>query len=86
MKDEGIYLMSPAKVNRTPGDKSHICYAEGYEPHLPNCFDKCRKAVGGDDFAESFEFTKELQKGIRNGGDIQIDISPEKYAVRLVIH
>lgn len=85
VKDEGIYLMSPAKTDRPKGDKSHICYAEGFEPSLPNSFDKCRTAVGGDDFVESFEFTDALQSGIKRGADIQIDISEQSFTVCLIV-
>jgi hypothetical protein len=83
---DSIYLMTSAKLNRIPEDKSHICYAEGFEPESPGSYDKCRVAVGGDDFVESFRFSDELQKGIKNGADIQIDISAQSFVVQLVMH
>lgn len=86
MEKEGIYLMSPGKTDRPKGDKRHICYAEGFEPHLPNFYDKCRKAVGGNDFVESFEFTSQLREGVKNGADIRIDISSKEFSVSLIPH
>lgn len=83
VKDEGIYLMVPLKKGQSKG-KRHICYAEGYEPDLPDCFDKCQAAVGGDDFVESFDFSLTLQNGIRNGADIMVEISEMSFTVALV--
>jgi len=52
-KDEGIYLMSNAN-ERLPGagNYHYVVYADGYDPRTGDVWDKCRDAVGGDDFAE----------------------------------
>ena len=48
VKDDGIYLMSNGG-----GEKSlNVAYASGYNPKVDgDVWDKCRDAVGGDDFA-----------------------------------
>src|SRR5688572_13760922 len=56
VKDTGIYIMTPAKLEKMPEDDSHLCYADGFEPTDADCFDKATAVLGGDDFVESFEF------------------------------
>lgn len=54
VKDDGIYLMSNGEPC-LPGQDSvnHAVYAKGYNPKTDgDVWDKCRDAVGGDDFAE----------------------------------
>lgn len=84
VKDEGIYLMASAKLKEYPNDNSHICYAEGFEPNNPGCWDLCRAAVGGDDFVESFKFSEQLKKGIKQGADIHISITTKNFIIELV--
>lgn len=48
VKDEGIYCISD---NHDP-KKDKPVYAIGYDPHKADVYDKCRAAVGGDDFGE----------------------------------
>lgn len=81
VKDEGIYIMTSAKMEKMPEDKSHVVYAEGYSPDVPDCWDKCRDAVGGDDFVETIELTPELEKVILHGADLVIDITPTQFSV-----
>jgi Protein of unknown function (DUF3085) len=85
VKDEGIYLMSSAKLEEFPEDKSHICYAEGFAPDASDSYEKCKKVVGGDDFVESFPFNDQLRKGIKKGADIHIHVSAQTIIVHLVI-
>lgn len=79
--DSGLYIMTGAKLDAMPKDHSHVAYAVGYNPHEGDVYDKCGQAVGYDDFAESFEFTEELQTAVKNGADIIIDITPTRLAV-----
>jgi len=51
VKDNGIYLMSNGS-DPWPNGKSVIAYAQGYEPDADDSWDRCRDAVGGDDFCE----------------------------------
>tara|TARA_R100000781_G_scaffold52571_1_gene34467 strand:- start:526 stop:966 length:441 start_codon:yes stop_codon:yes gene_type:complete len=56
VKDEGIYLMSGnTKSKLYKKGKNRVCYAKGYDPKVEDVWDKCRYAVGGDDFAEKLE-------------------------------
>jgi hypothetical protein len=84
VKDRGIYLMASAIIKQPTKDQSHVCYAEGFEPSIPNCFDRCRSAVGGDDFVEVIEFTDQLKDGIKNGAEVQIEITKTHLAITLV--
>jgi hypothetical protein len=84
VKDRGIYLMASAIIKHPAKDQSHVCYAEGFEPSVPNCFDKCRSAVGGDDFVEVTDFTDQLKDGIKNGADVQIEITKTHLTITLV--
>lgn len=83
VKDAGIYLMTSANLDKYPADKSHICYAEGFEPDAPDCFEKCQAAVGGDDFVESFRLTDALRRAIKIGADIHINITDKEYTIQL---
>ncbi len=56
VKDDGIYLMSGnTKTKLYKKGKNRVCYAKGYDPREEDVWDKCRYAVGGDDFAEKLE-------------------------------
>lgn len=54
VKDSGIYLMSNGNPGLKDGDKPNkIVYAKGYNPEVDeDVWERCRAAVGGDDFAE----------------------------------
>jgi hypothetical protein len=83
VKDEGIYLMTSIKLAKIPENYSHICYAEGFEADAPGSNEKCANAVSGNDFAERFAFSRELQEGIRKGYDLVIDINGDCFSVSL---
>lgn len=54
VKDSGIYLMSAGHPgqDRTDGKKGRVvAYAQGFEPDAEDSWERCREAVGGDDFA-----------------------------------
>ena len=56
VKDDGIYLMSGnAKTKLYKKGKNRVCYAKGYDPKEEDVWEKCRYAVGGDDFAEKLK-------------------------------
>jgi hypothetical protein len=69
VKDDGIYLMSSgAPVQPRPdGSKGiRVVYARGFEPDAADSWDRCREAVGGDDFVEPLPlawFIKARSKG-----------------------
>lgn len=55
VKDEGIYLLSSsAERDIAEGTTSRVVYANGLDPKADeDVWDKCREAVGGDDFVEA---------------------------------
>jgi hypothetical protein len=87
VKDDGIYLMSngkPGDPDETwcgPSPKLFVVYADGYEADRSGVWDKCRAAVGGDDFAEYLELTPELTKDIRDGCDVLLKVSKTRLEV-----
>lgn len=85
VKDTGIYIMTPAKLEKMPEDNSHLCYANGFAPTDDDCFDKAAAALGGEDFVESFEFEDAYKKAIRLGCDIHIKISESEYIIEMVV-
>src|SRR5690348_4519929 len=80
VKDDGIYLMSSAK-GEVPKDESHVCYAVHYGPG-PDTYDRCRAAVGGDDFVEDIEVTSDIITYIKCGFDLEIEITENHYSVK----
>lgn len=68
VKDDGIYLMSSGKPaqDRPDGTKGvRVVYARSFEPDAPDCWERARFAVGGDDFVETLPldwFTKALEQ------------------------
>lgn len=66
VKDKGIYLMPSDDGKTTPA------YAVGYNPEKNgDVYDRCRAAVGSDDFCESFPL-KEVSRIIASGSDLII--------------
>lgn len=63
VKDEGIYLISE---KHKAGDL--VVYAKGYDPKLgEHVWDKCRAAVGGDDFGETLQMTDPMVQAAKQG-------------------
>ena len=77
VKDDGIYLMSGnAKTKLYKKGKNRVCYAKGYDPKEEDVWEKCRYAVGGDDFAEKLE-VKETWIAL---------LSEKECALKVVVH
>tara|TARA_R110000737_G_scaffold211296_2_gene228961 strand:+ start:614 stop:982 length:369 start_codon:yes stop_codon:yes gene_type:complete len=68
VKDSGIYLMN-GWGNQDP-KKNVVVYAKGYNPESDDCWDRCRDAVGGDDFGEGLPMDKDQLTRLANGGDM----------------
>ncbi len=81
VKDDGIYIMSfdePVKEEKGPrGIVRTIVYAKGYNPATDgDVWDKCRDAVGGDDFGECIGTKKEYDSIIADSvGDILLNVT-----------
>lgn len=85
VKDSGIYVMS-AGDKPLPEDKSHFTYAVGYNPDIDeDCWEKCREAVGGDDFGESFACTLMMKENIKNGADLWITVTDSHFQIETVL-
>lgn len=74
VKDEGIYVMN------SYADKDHednlVVYALGYDPHKDeDVWERSRRAVGGDDFAESIPLSEQQLTRLLLGRDIVLEVS-----------
>lgn len=88
VKDSGIYLMTGAVLEdydyktRT----EHVCFAVGYNPSIDgDVWDKCRFAVGGDDFGENIFLTKEMRSLILQGCDIIINVTESQLTIKAIL-
>ena len=59
-----------------------VVYAKGYEPDSDDCWDRCRDAVGGDDFGERVYMEKDQLTRLVNGGDMSIRVSETQFEWR----
>lgn len=76
VKDSGIYLMTGADMEKLPTDKSHVAYAVGYDPDKNgNVWERCRAAVGGDDFGEEID-AQYIDEIIESGKDLVLTVTP----------
>jgi hypothetical protein len=87
VKDEGIYIMSNAqKTDEEVSKGEALAYAVGYEPHSEDCWERCREAVGGDDFGEVLN-TIESQSDISdcdNWDFLEVDIDSTSFSASWV--
>jgi len=84
VKDDGIYIMSGSNTNYKEGKGagSTVVYAFGFNPKTNNeCDDDSRRAVGGDDFVEPIEITKDQLQRVANGGKLVISLSEDSIGV-----
>ena len=84
VKDDGIYVMSngsPRDV-KGKGPHCHVVYAEGFNPRKGDVWDKCRAAVGGDDFVEFVPITLSLfHEIIKQSADLVVHIDDDTMTV-----
>jgi len=84
VKDRGIYIMSGSTekmVNERDNKWSLAIYAEGYDPgEIPDCWEKSREAVGGDDFVECLPIDDSIFDGIASGQGFWIDFRGDSLA------
>ena len=59
-----------------------VVYAKGYEPDSDDCWNRCREAVGGDDFGEAVHMEKDQLTRLANGGDMSIRVSETQFEWR----
>jgi len=83
VKDRGIYIMSGSTerlLSESDSNSSLCIYAQGYDPKVPDCWDKCREAVGGDDFVECLPIDDSIFDGIASGQGFWIDFRADSLA------
>jgi hypothetical protein len=79
VKDDGIYLMAGTfKSDKLDETKCHVIYAQGYSPKTKDLWEKCREAVGGDDFAEWIPLNKEMVEALEKNGHMKIKFTPSE--------
>jgi len=80
VKDDGIYLMAgTVKADWMEHlKKCHVIYAQGFSPKTKDLWEKCRDAVGGDDFAEWIPLNKEMIEGLEKNGHMKIKFTPSE--------
>lgn len=85
--DDGVYLMSngePRDIRE--GERSFVVYAKGCDPQKDaNHWDCSRDLVGGDDFAETLPWARQI-KALLDGGARQIVVNMGKKSVSLSAH
>lgn len=79
VKDDGIYLMSFAQ----PKDARTVVYAKGYNPHKDgDVWEKCRRAVGGDDLGEDIGTKAEFLAILADSeGDLTVNVTTKTLSV-----
>jgi len=87
VKDSGIYLMSGNTKSKLYSKKNgnRVCYAEGYNPKEEDVWDKCRYAVGGDDFAEKLVVNLDWIKilSVMPSGTLKVEVFDDRFEVGL---
>ena len=80
VKDTGIYLMNA--WSEKDYKNNVVVFAKGYEPDSDDCWERCREAVGGDDFGEAVHMEEDQLTRLANGGDMSIRVSETHYEWR----
>ncbi len=91
VKDDGVYLISNAVTKQTPSESGLIAYATGYGPPSKlvdqdargEQYEKIRRAVGGDDFAEALAINPSTEKLIVAGMDFIVYLTPDKVSIQI---
>lgn len=85
VKDSGIYLMAgTVQADWMEHLKTcHVIYAQGYSPKTKDLWEKCRDAVGGDDFAEWIPLSNSMVNMLAKNGHMKIKITPQQVEVNV---
>ena len=79
VKDDGIYLMAGTfESDKLDEKRCHVIYAQGYSPKTKDLWEKCREAVGGDDFAEWIPLNEAMVKALEKNGHMKIKFTPSE--------
>ena len=85
VKDDGIYLMEGTfKADWMEHlRKCHVIYAQGFSPKTKDLWEKCRDAVGGDDFVEWIPLDNKMVNMLAIIGHMKIKITPQEVEVNV---
>ena len=87
VKDRGIYLMSSGRDNIPEGGKIPVAYAEGFDPERVGddgeLHDRCRAAVGGDDFCEEVPLSWLDVAQEHKSPDFRIRVTRDQFALQV---
>lgn len=88
VKDDGIYIMADTTPRqlKTEGEVGAVvAYAKGYNPKTDSddVWEKCRNAVGGDDFAEGLTLGGEMVTAILEGADLSVNVTASSISMEV---
>ena len=80
VKDSGIYLMAgTVQADWMEHLKTcHVIYAQGFSPKTKDRWEKCRDAVGGDDFVEWIPLNNKMVNMLARSGHMKIRLTPNE--------
>ena len=80
VKDSGIYLMAgTVQADWMEHLKTcHVIYAQGFSPKTKDLWEKCRDAVGGDDFVEWIPLNNKMVNMLARSGHMKIRLTPNE--------
>lgn len=67
VKDSGIYIMSGSSESQMDGEGRLVAYAMNFEPGAEGLWERCREAVGGDDFCEPLPLEVKMVQQVIDG-------------------
>ena len=86
VKDDGIYLMAGTlESDKLDEKRCHVIYAQGYSPKTKDLWEKCREAVGGDDFAEWIPLNEAMVKALEKNGHMKIEFTPSEITTSVYV-
>ena len=86
VKDDGIYLMAGTfESDKLDEKRCHVIYAQGYSLKTKDLWEKCREAVGGDDFAEWIPLNEAMVKALEKNGHMKIEFTPSEITTSVYV-
>jgi|TARA_R100000149_G_C5870859_1_gene134873 hypothetical protein len=85
VKDDGIYLMAGTVQADWMKhlEKCHVIYAQGFSPKTKDLWEKCRSAVGGDDFVEWIPLSNSMVNMLARSGHMKIKFTPKEIEINV---
>jgi hypothetical protein len=91
VKDDGVYLISNAVTEKPPSETGLIAFAKGLNAPSKldrldarsEQYDKIRRAVGGDDFAEAVNLNPSTEQLIVDGMDFIVYLTADQITIQI---